>query len=141
MDELISDSVSSSRSVMWLFVIFAGVALALGVVGIYSVMSYSVAQRTREIGIRMAMGAGRNDVLKMVLRRGSILTIAGVLLGAASAFGLTRLMTSLLYGVRPADPLTLLLVSAAVIAAAMVASYIPSQRATKVDPTAALKYE
>lgn len=141
MDELVSESVSSSRSVMWLFVIFAGLALSLGVVGIYSVMSYSVSQRTREIGIRMAMGADRRDVLKMVLRRGSLLTITGVLLGALSAFALTRLMTSLLYGVRPADPITLLLVSAAVITAAMVATYIPSHRATKVDPTVALKYE
>jgi putative ABC transport system permease protein len=141
MDEVVSDSVASSRSTMWLFVIFAGLALMLGVVGIYSVMSYSVAQRTREIGIRMAMGAGRRDVLKMILRRASKLTIAGVILGAASAFGLTRLMTSLLYGVRPADPITLLVVSVAIIAAAMVASYIPSQRATKVDPTVALKYE
>src|SRR5262249_19710820 len=141
MDKVISSSVSASRSIMWLFVTFAGLALLLGVVGIYSLMSYSVSQRTREIGIRMAMGAGRRQVLRMVLRRGSLLTLIGVLLGAGSALLLTRLMTGLLYGVRPTDPSTLLLVSLAVIAAAMVATWIPSNRATKVDPTVALKCE
>jgi len=141
MDKVISDSVSSSRSIMWLFVTFAGLALLLGVVGIYSLMSYSVSQRTREIGIRMAMGADRRHVLGMVLRRGSLLTVAGVLLGAGSARALTRLMGGLLYGVRPTDAPTFLLVSLAVIVAAMVATYIPSNRATKVDPTVALKCE
>ena len=141
MDKVISDSVSSSRSIMWLFVTFAGLALLLGVVGIYSLMSYSVSQRTREIGIRMAMGADRRHVLGMVLRRGSLLTVAGVLLGAGSALALTRLMGGLLYGVRPTDAPTFLLVSLAVIVAAMVATYIPSNRATKVDPTVALKCE
>jgi len=104
-------------------------------------MSYSVSQRTREIGIRMAMGADRRHVLGMVLRRGSLLTVAGVLLGAGSALALTRLMVGLLYGVRPTDAPTFLLVSLAVIVAAMVATYIPSNRATKVDPTVALKCE
>jgi predicted permease len=141
MDEVISDSVSSSRSVMWLFVTFAGLALLLGVVGIYSLMSYSVSQRTREIGIRMAMGADRNQVLRMVLRQGWQLTAIGVVLGAGSALALTRFMTGILYGVRPTDPSTLLLVSLAVVVAAMVATYIPSNRATKVDPTVALKCE
>src|SRR5215472_998251 len=141
MDEVISNSVSSSRSIMWLFVTFAGLALLLGVMGIYSLMSYSVSQRTREIGIRMAMGADRKHVLGMVLRRGSLLTVAGVLLGAGSALALTRLMGGLLYGVRPTDAPTFLLVSLAVIVAAMVATYIPSNRATKVDPTVALKCE
>jgi ABC-type antimicrobial peptide transport system permease subunit len=89
----------------------------------------------------MAMGADRRDVLRMVLRRGSLLTAIGVLLGAASALLTTRLMTSLLYGVRPTDPSTLLLVCLAVIAAAMIATYIPSNRATKVDPTVALRCE
>jgi putative ABC transport system permease protein len=141
MDEVLSNSVASSRSVMWLFVTFAGLALLLGVVGIYSLMSYSVSQRTREIGIRMAMGAGRGDVLRMVLRQGSLLTVAGVAVGAISAFFLTRLMTGLLYGVRPTDPATFVLVSLTVIAAATVATYIPSNRATRVDPTVALKCE
>jgi putative ABC transport system permease protein len=141
MNEVVSNSVSSSRSIMWLFVTFAGLALLLGAIGIYSLMSYSVAQRTREIGIRMAMGADRSDVLRMVLRQGSLLAAAGVALGAVSAFFLTRLMTSLLYGVRPNDPATFVLVSLTVIAAATVATYVPSNRATKVDPTVALKCE
>jgi putative ABC transport system permease protein len=141
MNEVVSNSVSSSRSIMWLFVTFAGLALLLGAIGIYSLMSYSVSQRTREIGIRMAMGADRKDVLRMILRQGSLLTIAGVAVGAVSAFFLTRLMTSLLYGVRPNDPATFLLVSLTVIAAATVATYVPSNRATRVDPTVALKCE
>ena len=141
MDEVVSNSVSGSRSIMWLFVTFAGLALLLGAVGIYGLMSYSVSQRTREIGIRMAIGAGRKDVLRMILRQGSVLTVAGVALGAVSALFLTRLMTSLLYGVRPTDPSTSLLVSLTVIAAATVATYIPSSRATRVDPTVALKCE
>jgi hypothetical protein len=141
MDEVVSASVSSSRSIMWLFVTFAGLAVLLGVVGIYSLMSYSVSQRTREIGIRMAMGADRKHVLGMVLRRGSLLTVIGVVLGAGSALALTRLMTGLLYGVRPTDAPTFLLVSLTVIVAAMVATYVPSNRATKVDPTVALKCE
>ena len=89
----------------------------------------------------MAIGAGRKDVLRMILRQGSVLTVAGVALGAVSALFLTRLMTSLLYGVRPTDPSTFLLVSLTVIAAATVATYIPSSRATRVDPTVALKCE
>jgi putative ABC transport system permease protein len=141
MNEVVSNSVSSSRSIMWLFVTFAGLALLLGAIGIYSLMSYSVSQRTREIGIRMAMGADRTDVLRMVFRQGSLLALAGVALGAVSAFFLTRLMTSLLYGVRPNDPATFVLVSLTVIAAAMLATYIPSNRATRVDPTVALKCE
>jgi putative ABC transport system permease protein len=141
MDEVVSNSVSSSRSVMWLFVTFAGLALLLGAIGIYSLMSYSVSQRTREIGIRMAMGADRKDVLRMVFRQGSLLAAAGVALGAVSAFFLTRLMTSLLYGVRPNDPATFVLVALTVIAAGMLATYVPSNRATRVDPTVALKCE
>lgn len=141
MDQIVADSVSTPRSTMWLFVAFAGLALLLGVVGIYSVISYSVTQRTREIGVRMAMGARKWDVLKMILLQGSRLTALGILLGIVSAFVLTRLMMGLLYGVRPSDPLTIVGVVAVVSVAAFIASLIPSHRATRVDPTIALKYE
>ncbi|HYL92384.1 MAG TPA: ABC transporter permease [Alphaproteobacteria bacterium] len=141
MDQIVSDSVAAPRSVMWIFVCFAGLALFLGAIGIYGVISYSVAQRTREIGIRMALGAQRRDVLKMVLRQGSALTLAGLALGIAGALALTRLMASLLYGVSATDPLTFTVVSAVVGVAATVATYIPSRRATRVNPTLALKYE
>src|SRR5262249_62200589 len=104
-------------------------------------LSFVVPNRHAEIVCRWAMGAVRRHVLRMVLRRGSFLTVAGVLLGAGSALALTRLMAGLLYGVRPTDAPTFLLVSVAVIVAAMVATYIPSSRATKVDPTVALKCE
>ncbi|HEY6305142.1 MAG TPA: ABC transporter permease [Candidatus Angelobacter sp.] len=141
MDDVLSDSVSTPRSTMWVFSAFAGLALLLGVVGIYSVISYSVEQRRREIGIRMAMGAGRGDVLKMILWQGSLLTLLGLAGGAAGALALTRFMRSLLYGIRPADPPTFLAVCALVGLAAILASYIPARRATAVDPTVALKYE
>src|SRR5262249_24000276 len=137
MDQIVADSVSTPRATMWLFLAFAGLALLLGAVGIYGVISYSVAQRTREIGIRIAMGADRWDVLKMVLRQGSILTLAGVVLGVGSALLLTRLMASLLYGVQPTDPQTFTVVSLVVILVATLATYIPSRRATTVDPTVA----
>lgn len=141
MDQVVSDSVSQTRSAMWLFAAFAGLALLLGAVGIYSVISYSVTQRTREIGIRMAMGAQRSDVLKLVLRHGSILTLSGIIIGLAGALALTKLMASLLHGVRPTDPATFAVVAIVVAAAAIIAIYIPSRHATKVDPTVALKYE
>lgn len=141
MDQVIYDSVAAPRSTMWLFAAFAGLALLLGAVGIYSLISYSVAQRTREIGIRMAMGAGKWDVMKMVLQRGSRLTVVGIILGLAGALALTRLMASLLYGVSPKDPLTLIVVSVVVAVVAVVATSVPSLRATKVDPTVALRSE
>jgi predicted permease len=141
MDEVIHISTEEPRSTMWLFTAFATLALTLGLVGIYSVISYSVAQRTREIGIRMAMGADRWDVRKMVLRQGSKLVVIGLIAGVAGALLLTRFMTSLLYGTRPGDPATLVLVAALVGFAAVLASYLPARRATAIDPTVALKYE
>jgi putative ABC transport system permease protein len=104
-------------------------------------MTNSVVERTREIGIRMAMGAGRHEVLWLVIARGMALTLAGVALGAAGAWALTRFLTSMLYGVRPTDPTTFAVVSVALTATAFVASYIPAYRATKVDPMVALRYE
>jgi ABC-type antimicrobial peptide transport system permease subunit len=126
---------------MWLFSIFAGLALFLGAIGIYSVLSYAVAQRTREIGIRMAMGASKKQVLVMILGQGSRLVFGGIALGIAGTLALTRVLASLLYGVSPRDPLTLVLVAVVVTGAATLATCIPSMRAARVNPTVCLKYE
>jgi putative ABC transport system permease protein len=139
--EIVAHSESSPRSTMWLFSIFAGLALFLGAIGIYSVLSYSVAQRTREIGIRMAMGASKGQVLRMILRQGAKLVFTGILMGLAGALVLTRLMASLLHGVRPSDPVTMMMVSAVVAVAATLATCIPSLRATLVNPIIALRSE
>jgi putative ABC transport system permease protein len=141
MNEIIHLSVAEPRSTAWLFCAFAALALTLGLVGIYSVVSHGVTQRTREIGVRMAMGAGKWQVLKMVVVQEAKLIGIGLALGIAIALSLTRLLSSLLHGVHPADPLTFLAATLLISAAALIATYIPSRRATQVDPTVALKYE
>lgn len=141
MDEIIQLSVSGPRSIMWLFTAFASLALVLGIVGIYSVVSYGVAQRTREIGIRMAMGAEKGDVLRMILRQGGCLILMGVVTGICCALGLTRLMANMLHGVQSNDPTTFALVAIVVGIAGVAACLVPSRRATRVDPNLALKYE
>lgn len=141
MEELVSRSVSEPRFNMLLLAVFAGLALALASIGIYGVMAYSVAERTREIGIRMAMGAQAEDVVKLVLRQGTGLILVGLALGLAAAFALTRVISSFLFGVSATDPLTFVGIAVLLGAVALMACYIPARRATKVDPIVALRYE
>jgi putative ABC transport system permease protein len=141
MEELLSDSFWLQRISSMLFGVFAAVALALATVGMYGSMAYAVSQRTREIGIRMALGAHGGDVLKMVLRQGIVLLAIALPLGLAGAFGLSRLLRRLLYEVRATDPMTFLVVTLFIVVIAMIATYIPARRATKVTPVVALKYD
>jgi putative ABC transport system permease protein len=141
MEEIVSASVARQRFSMLLLGIFAALALVLAAVGIYGVMSYSVAQRTREFGIRMALGAQRRDVLKLAVGQGLKLVLFGILLGLCAAFILTRVMSSLLYGVSATDPATFITISLALVGVAVLASLFPALRATKIDPMDALRYE
>jgi putative ABC transport system permease protein len=137
----LGQSLSQPRFNLLLFVLFAALAVVLAAIGIYGVVSYSVARRTHEIGIRMALGATRRPVLRLLVGQGMSLTLVGLGLGLACAFALTRFLASLLYGVTPTDPATLALVCVLLAAVSLVASYIPARRATKVDPMEALRYE
>jgi putative ABC transport system permease protein len=141
MEGVLAASIAQRRMSMLLVGIFASVALTLAAVGIYGVIAYSVAQRTREIGIRMALGAQSRDVLRMVVGQGMWLAGGGLALGLVAAFILTRVMASLLYGVSATDPFTFVAVSLLLALIALLASYIPARRATKVSPIVALRYE
>ncbi len=141
MEEVLSESVARQRFTMLLLCVFAATALALASIGIYGVMSYSVAQRTHEFGIRMALGARGLDVLKLAISQGAKLILIGVAIGLASSFILTRFMSSLLFDVTATDPLTFMGVSLLIVVIALVACFIPARRATKVDPLIALRYE
>ena len=141
LDDILAQSMARTSFTLILLAIAAAVALALGVVGIYGVISYIVSQRTREIGVRMALGADRRDVRQMVLRQGVILAGIGVVLGLVAATGVTRFMSSFLYGVEATDPVTFAAVAALLTAVAVVASYLPAVRASRTDPLVALRFE
>ena len=141
MDQVVSRSTASTNFNMTLLGIFAAVALLLAAIGIYGLMAYSVQQRTQEIGIRMALGAVSKDVRNMVVRQGMALALGGVVLGAGCALGLSRLLTSMLFGVTARDPVTFAAVAAALALVALVATCVPALRATRVDPMVALRYE
>lgn len=139
--QFLTDSTAQRRFTMLLLLTFAAIAVILASAGIYGVMSYSVVQRTQEIGIRLALGARSSDVLKMIIKQGMSSALIGVVIGLTAAFALTRVMASLLFGVSATDPVTFLLVSTLLAAVALFACFIPARRATRVDPAAALKYE
>lgn len=141
MDDLLSAEVASQRFNAGALAGFAGLAVLLAAVGIYGVMAYAVSQRTREMGVRIALGAGAGNVLRMILSQGLRLAVIGVALGLVASFALTRLMTGLLFGVKPTDPGTFGLVTGALLAVAVIACWIPAWRATRVDPVIALRYE
>ena len=140
MEDMVASQTSQSRFTMWLMGVFAAVALTLSVIGIYGVMSYLVSQRTREIGIRLALGAGGRDILRLVVGNGARLITGGILIGLAAAFALQRLVASLLYGVTAADAASAVAVGL-LAAVALLACYVPALRATRVDPLYALRYE
>ncbi|HTG58499.1 MAG TPA: ABC transporter permease [Terriglobia bacterium] len=141
MEQVMLDSTAETNFNLLLFGVFAGIALLLAVVGIYGVMAYTVEQRTHEIGIRTALGARREHMLKLVVGQGLKMTLVGLGIGVAAALALTRFLASLLYGVKPTDPLTMIAVSIILTATALLACYIPARRATKIDPMVALRYE
>ena len=141
MQELVDDSISTRRLTLVLLGIFSVLALVLAAIGIYGVMAYSVALRTQEIGIRMALGAQRQDVLRLVLGQGARIAFFGVAIGLAAAAALARLLSSLLFAVGASDPLTFAAVAVVLIAVALLACYIPARRALRVDPIIALRYE
>jgi ABC-type antimicrobial peptide transport system permease subunit len=141
LDQIFSSSLDQRRFSLVIFSVFGAVALLLAAMGIYGVTTYAVAQRTQEIGIRMALGARMSDVLKMILRSAMMLALVGAAIGVAGALALTRLMSALLFGVTPTDLPTFALVAVCLIAVALIACYLPARRATKVDPLVALRYE
>ena len=139
--QVLNTSVAQERFRTLLMASFSIIALLLAAVGIFGVISFSASQRTREIGIRMALGAERRDVLAMVVGQGLRLALIGVAVGIVGAFALTRFLSTLLYGITPTDPVTFTAVSLILVAVALLACYIPARRAAKVDPMVALRYE
>jgi putative ABC transport system permease protein len=141
MEELLDESLVQQRFRTWLVSGFAAIALLLSAIGLYALISYSVSQRTREIGVRVALGAQRSNVMGMVLREGVKLLVFGLLLGLLGAFSVTRIIRSLLYSTSSTDALSFIVTSLTLFAVALLACYIPARRATKVDPMVALRYE
>jgi putative ABC transport system permease protein len=149
MTEIVAGPVLQGQTVMWLLGAFAALALILAAIGIYSVISYAVTQRTHELGIRMALGADRRSVVNLVVKQGLFLAMIGVVTGLAGAWGMARFLFSLpfevrwllLFDVPPTDPVTFVSVSAILTIVAFVGSYVPARRAAKVDPTVAMRYE
>ena len=137
-DEAIANSLGTRRVSMQLFTVFAIAALVLAALGIYGVVAYSVTQRTQEIGIRMALGAQKSDVLRLVVRQGMTLTLIGVIAGLIGAFALTRAIASLLFGVAASDPVTFIAIALLLVFVAFIACYLPARRAAKLDPVIAL---
>jgi putative ABC transport system permease protein len=141
MRAVVAESVSAPASTTFLFVTFALLALVLGIIGIYGVLSFLVSKRTREMGIRVALGAQRSDILRLVMKEGARFALIGVSLGVVSSLALSRLLASELYGVSPADPLTFLVAASIMTLVTLLACYVPTRRAMRVDPMVALRYE
>jgi putative ABC transport system permease protein len=138
MDDVVLNSLGTRRVSTQLFAVFGCAALLLAAVGIYGVMAYSVTQRTHEIGIRMALGAQKSDILRLVVRQGMTLALIGVIAGLAGAFALTRVIANLLFGVGASDPLTFIAISLLLIFVSLIACYLPARRAARLNPTVAL---
>jgi len=141
MDQLVSESTAMRRLQTFLLSVFAGIALLLSLVGLYALLAYSVRQRTAEIGVRMALGAQKRDVIRLVIGQGASLAFAGIAIGLVSAWGLTRLLASLLFEVKATDAITFVSVAIVFCVVALVACYVPAWRAMRVDPMVALRYE
>jgi putative ABC transport system permease protein len=141
MHAVVSEAASSSASITLLFASFASIALVLGIVGVYGVLSYLVSRRRREMGVRMALGAQRSDVLWLVMKEGAKFAASGIALGIAGAFVVARLLSSQLYGISPMDAVTYITVSIVVAIVTLAACYIPARRAMAIDPIIALRYD
>ena len=141
MEDVVAQSLATRRLVLLLFGLFAGLALLLATVGIYGVLTASVSQRTRELGIRMALGATARDVGRLIVRQGLKLVLSGIVIGVVSALALQRVIGKLLFGISPTDPLTFTVIAFLLIGVALLACWIPARRATKVDPLTALRSE
>ena len=141
MDQLVSNSLKARRFNLMLLGLLAALALTLASVGIYGVISFTTGQRTHEFGVRMALGAQAKDILKLVIGEGMTLTLLGLAIGALASFAVTRSLSSLLFNTTPTDPMTFVLIALLLSCVALLASYLPARRATKVDPLVALRYE